>query len=426
MDEATTTAPEHEPTPPQGTDRWSLLRARRQQANTNRSAGELLDLGIDIVTAAGTYALIALGFTASYSTIRQIAVDKGAFSEGMSHIVPLSFEGGIIILSLRVLREARQGQRALFLRILVGLGAIATLVTNAHSKATDIAGQLTHVVPVAMFIICFEWMVHSARRKALVDMGLIPPPLPRLRSIEWGLDFFNSFARWRLMALHSTIATPDHAMWVRHALLIERARITEKYGKWRDAPRHVRLQMRVTVLAEGERRFARTAANGEPQPKSPYAALAAELERPAPVPELELPDVQTALPTGSTAATLPEGDTPQTVDSLADVEDGHDAAAWIGAQRSESGQRQEPVIETRDERERREEREDERAAQASADETYQRTVQLVYDAIKLGERISGPQIAKHHTVGVRTVQRHIRTMQETGLLPEDATPTSTN
>ncbi|MFE0107069.1 DUF2637 domain-containing protein, partial [Streptomyces sp. NPDC059009] len=226
MDEVTPSPGEQEApaAPSQRGDRWSQLRERRKNAGKNRSAGEWLDLSISAATTAGTYALIALGFSASYSTIRAIAREKGHFSDGMSHIVPISFEGGIIILSLHVIREARKGRRALVLRLLVALGALATLITNGKANADGIEGSITHIVPVAMFIICFEYLIHSARKKALEDMGLLPPPLASLRGVEWLLDTVNAFARWRLMALHN-IDSPEQAMWVRQTLLIRKAEL---------------------------------------------------------------------------------------------------------------------------------------------------------------------------------------------------------
>ncbi|WP_433860092.1 DUF2637 domain-containing protein [Streptomyces kronopolitis] len=411
MDEETPSTTEQEaPTSPRRENRWEALRALRRSANENRSPAEWVDWGMSALTTAGTYALIGLGFSASYETIRQIAEKKGKFSPNMSHIVPLSFEGGIIILSLHVIREARKGRRAGFLRLLVALGALATLVTNARAEAAGFEGTLTHVVPVGMFIVCFEYLIHSVRKKALEDMGLLPPPLASLRGVEWLLNTREAFARWRLMALHG-IHSPEQALWVREHLLISKHELKAAHnGSWRGVPTHVRLRARTKILAEGEQRF-RVDSDQNP---GRYTLLVEELSRPAalenPAPatehrELQNADEQTALPVGQQAISEPHGDVPYAADS---------ADPRIGEG--------EPRIETREERESREDREEEareRQAQASSDANYRRTVQLVIAALEANETVNGPRIAERHSVGARTVQRHLQQMEREGLLPED-------
>ncbi|MCW8383910.1 DUF2637 domain-containing protein [Streptomyces justiciae] len=450
MDEATTASPEAEqeaPAPSRRGDRWTQLRDLRKSANTDRSAGEWLDLGLSTVTTAGTYALVGLGFSASYGTIRDIAQTKGGFSEGMSHVVPLSFEGGIIILSLHVIRQARQGERALLLRLIITLCSLATLLTN-WSAAKTIEGQLTHVVPVAMFIICFEWLIHASRKKALKDMGLLPPPLAHLRAVEWLLDFPNAFARWRLMALHH-IHNPDQAMWIRQTLALRKAELTQEQGagKWRNVPKHVRLRMRADVLAEAERIFASDDAD-----PGRYTTLVAHLSRPAiPAPrpedaistdrrELENPDEQTALPPGTQAATTgTEGDTPyvgadldldlrpEQLDDSGERPADRQMAHTAPTLRSHAAQAPQAAstmhIETsgeRDERLMREQQEQDNHDRQT-NEKYRLLLEVIHELTANSEPLTGPRIAEDPrvTVSPRSVQRHIKKMKEEGLLPED-------
>ncbi|GAA2686863.1 DUF2637 domain-containing protein [Streptomyces lunalinharesii] len=419
-DEVTTPTAQETPAADQRGNRWQVLRERRKEANENRTAGEWLDWATSTATTAGTYALIGMGFTASYDTIRGIARKRGHFGDTMSNIVPLSFEGGIIILSLHVIREARKGRRAPILRTLVALGALATLITNFSANSTDLAGQLTHVVPVAMFIVCFEYLVHSVRRKALEDMGLVPPPMPSLRTVEWLLNFGDTFSRWRLMALHN-IDSPDQAMWAHEQFLVKKAELTAD-KKWSQVPKHIRLRTRTEILAEAEARFQGKGQGGGEEPGR-YTVLMQQMskpvlpptrqdDRPAPRKELQNPGEHTALPVGKNTVPEPAGDEPyaMTTDVLSTVDQAV-AAPTVPAQ-----QHTEPTsaVETRREREEREDREEE-----ERDATYRRTVELVFSALAAGEPITGPDLAKHHTVGVRTVQRHLNRMDDEGLLPKE-------
>ncbi|MFE0107070.1 hypothetical protein, partial [Streptomyces sp. NPDC059009] len=218
-----------------------------------------------------------------------------------------------------------------------------------------------------------------------------------------------AFARWRLMALHN-IDSPEQAMWVRQTLLIRKAELKAEHGgSWSDVPKHIRLGMRTTVLAEGERRF-RTSE----QTPGRYSALAAELAQPAapvpaqrtdspqldsakaPRPQLENHDEQTSLPPGSTTASVPEGDVPEPMTT----------PTMTGAVI--------PCVETRSEREDREDLE----AQNLSEANYKRTVELVYAAVESGRPVTPPDIARQHEVVLRTVQRHFKRMEREGLLPE--------
>ncbi|MEU6460162.1 DUF2637 domain-containing protein [Streptomyces sp. NPDC047065] len=440
MDEAVAPpAEEQEPAPSRRGDRWTQLRELRKDANRNRSGGEWLDLGISAATTAGTYVLIGLGFSTSYSTIREIAQDKGGFSPQMSHVVPLAFEGGIIILSMHVIREARRGKRALLLRLIVSVCSLATLLTN-WSASTTVEGKLTHVVPVAMFIICFEWLIHAARQKALEDMGLLPPPVAVLRAAEWTLDFPNAFARWRLMALHG-IHSPEQALWVRQQLALRRSELEEAHnGSWRAVPKHVKLRMRIEVLTDAESRFAPASENPAP---GRYSSLAAHLPAtqtpavPAPRsgarPELENPDEQTALPPGVRSAEASyEGDSPYAVGhtDLAPVlpsPQDHEPRMAHAAPRARTltagNERGSMAIESYEEREQREERE--RLEQHDHDrrmnETYRSILDVIADLASTSEPVNGARIAEDPRVPVsaRSVQRHLKTMKEKGLLPDD-------
>ncbi len=69
--------------------------------------------------AAGLGFLVAIGFVASWETLRDLAASTGGFSPWLAPVVPLSFDLGIVVLSLKVVLAAREGRSATALRALV-------------------------------------------------------------------------------------------------------------------------------------------------------------------------------------------------------------------------------------------------------------------------------------------------------------------
>ncbi|MGW5679224.1 DUF2637 domain-containing protein [Streptomyces sp. NPDC003860] len=367
---------------------------------------QLLDDTLALVTTAGTYGLIGLGFATSYGAIRKIAEDKGHFSPTMSHVVPLSFEGGIIVLSLYAIRAAREGKRALLLEVLVAIGSIATLYVNWNAEAEGLEGQAVHVVPVAMFLVCFKYLIHSVRKRALEAAGVLPPPLPRLRGVEWVFNPYDAFAQWKLMALGG-IQTQEQALWAHHAMSLRKVQLMAEHGvkRWRKVPLHERLEMRTVVLAEAEAAFANDGAPGrfsklnakltrtEAQSTEPVPALPAQSS-----PELELPDQQTALPVGSVSQSqpLPAAERPYEVE---------DEAAPLAP------------VETSSERQSREAREYDERRQAN----YEKAMEVALELVRMGQPVTGAVIAQDDrvSVGQRSVERYLRKMREEGVLSDD-------
>ncbi len=62
---------------------------------------------------------MAIGFVASWETLRDLAASTGGFSPWLAPVVPLSFDLGIVVLSLKVVLAAREGRSATALRDLV-------------------------------------------------------------------------------------------------------------------------------------------------------------------------------------------------------------------------------------------------------------------------------------------------------------------
>ena len=159
-----------------------------------------LDQVIDLAITAGLAVLILVGFATSYRTLRDLAATTGGYPHWLSPAVPLSFDLGIVVLSLKVTRAARDGRTAPIVRLLVASLSAATVAANAAAAATPTA-RLLHAVPPAMFIVCFESVIITARRNALHRMRLLPTQLPRLRPARWLLAPRSSWTLWRSMVL---------------------------------------------------------------------------------------------------------------------------------------------------------------------------------------------------------------------------------
>jgi Protein of unknown function (DUF2637) len=176
------------------------MRARTDRLGEAHIRGQRLDTAMDLAIAGGLVVLILVGFAASYRTLRDLAATAGGYPSWLAPAIPLSFDLGIVVLSLKVARAAREGRTAPVLRLLVAALSTATLAANAAAATTG-AARLLHAVPPAMFVICFESVVITARRAALERQGLLPQPLPRLRLARWMLAPRSSWSAWRASVL---------------------------------------------------------------------------------------------------------------------------------------------------------------------------------------------------------------------------------
>ncbi|MFC6007470.1 DUF2637 domain-containing protein [Angustibacter luteus] len=157
---------------------------------------------MDAAIAVGVSVLVAIGFVTSYDTLRLLAATDGGFAPWLAPAVPLSFDLGIVVLSLKVLSAARVGKTALTLRVLVIALSVASVAANGAASA-GAPGRLLHAVPPAMFVICFESVIASARRQALAGQRRRPR-----RAIVWLLAPRATWRTWRAAILAEGQATP--------------------------------------------------------------------------------------------------------------------------------------------------------------------------------------------------------------------------
>jgi Protein of unknown function (DUF2637) len=157
-----------------------------------------IDRAIELAIATGVAVLVVIGFVTSYETLRNLAVSDGGFAPWLAPAVPLSFDLGIIVLSLKIVAAAREGRHAVVHRALVAVLSTATVAVNS-TASNGTAGQLLHAIPPAMFVICFEGLIADARRDALASR--------RPRAGRWKAGLLapiKSMRTWREEALGSS------------------------------------------------------------------------------------------------------------------------------------------------------------------------------------------------------------------------------
>lgn len=168
-----------------------------QATPDGRTATDLVsvDRAIAAAVTTGVAALIVIGFLTSYETLRNLAATDGGFPLWLAPAVPLSFDLGIAVLSLKIVAAARQGRRAVLLRLLVACLSVSSVAVNS-TASTGTAGRLLHAVPPAMFVVCFESLVASARRAATAGRRR-----PRPAIWPWLLAPWPTFTSWRARVL---------------------------------------------------------------------------------------------------------------------------------------------------------------------------------------------------------------------------------
>ncbi|WP_432545820.1 DUF2637 domain-containing protein [Kineococcus sp. SYSU DK004] len=182
-------------------ERWSTEPAVGAGGRTSR-----FDQAVERVAALGVAVLIAIGFTASYTTLRDLAAVVGGFPPWLAPVVPLSFDVGIVVLSLKVVLAARAGRRARLLRTLVITLSALTVLANGAASPTW-SGRLLHAVPPAMFVICFETVAAGARRTA-TDQFAQRAHEPELPLARWLLAPRETWHLWRARVLAGPVAAP--------------------------------------------------------------------------------------------------------------------------------------------------------------------------------------------------------------------------
>lgn len=182
-----------------------------------------------ITAAGGALVLAGIGFTGSYTAVRQLAVDKhfGTFSD----VFPIGVDAGIIVLlALDLILSHRRMPLPPLRWIAWGLTA-ATIAFNAASgkgpiAADPLAAGMHAVIPV-LFIASAEAARHFVARLAAITAGktVENPPL-----IRWFVAPVSTAYIWRRMKKWNVL-TYEAAIRHQKEVKIYRARLRGKYKR---------------------------------------------------------------------------------------------------------------------------------------------------------------------------------------------------
>ncbi|GAA5216965.1 DUF2637 domain-containing protein [Streptomyces thinghirensis] len=190
-------------------------------------------------------ALAVIGFTGSYRSIRDLALDWGW--GWFSYVFPVGIDVGIIGLIAADLFLCAIRTPAPILRWFAWVLTVATVVFNASSgwPPDGSAGWMDYVEAAAhatmpgLVVVITEALRRAIARRARIADGRQFEPLGIAR---WFLAPFATFGVWRRMRLWN-VYTRDDALDLERDRLTLRDELREKYGKdWKKKARPVELR----------------------------------------------------------------------------------------------------------------------------------------------------------------------------------------
>ncbi|WP_186779908.1 DUF2637 domain-containing protein [Streptomyces salinarius] len=197
------------------------------------------------VVAVNALALAVIGFTGSYRSVRDLALDWGW--GWFSYVFPVGIDVGIIGLIAADLFLCAIRTPAPILRWFAWVLTVATVVFNASSgwPPDGSAGWMDYVEAAAhatmpgLVVVITEALRRAIARRARIADGRQFEPLGIAR---WVLAPFATFGVWRRMRLWS-VYTRAEALDLERDRLTLRDELREKYGrKWKEKARPVELR----------------------------------------------------------------------------------------------------------------------------------------------------------------------------------------
>ncbi|MGW3414560.1 DUF2637 domain-containing protein [Streptomyces sp. NPDC000888] len=205
--------------------------------------GGLLAAAVVVATAATVLAVI--GFTGSYRSVRQLALDWGW--GWFAYVFPVGIDVGIIGLIAADLFLCAIRTPAPILRWFAWVLTVATIVFNASSgwPANGDAGWMDYVEAAAhaampgLVVVITEALRRAIARRARIADGHEYEPLGIAR---WFLAPFSTFGVWRRMRLWE-VYTRSAALDLERDRLTLRDELRERYGrKWKKEARPFELR----------------------------------------------------------------------------------------------------------------------------------------------------------------------------------------
>jgi hypothetical protein len=198
---------------------------RRDSPAVNLTGAHRVLIG---VVATGALIIAGIGFTGSYTAIRQLAIKKGFGT--FAYVFPVGIDAGIcVLLALDLLLTWIRIPFPL-LRQTAWLLTTATIAFNAATAWPDPLGVGMHAVIPILFVVAVEAARHAIGRIADITTD---KHMEGVRLTRWLLSPIPTFLLWRRMKLWE-LRSYHQAIKLEQERLIYQARLRSRYGRaWR-------------------------------------------------------------------------------------------------------------------------------------------------------------------------------------------------
>jgi hypothetical protein len=184
------------------------------------------------VAIVGGAILAGIGFTGSYTTLRDLAFDRG-FGD-FSYAFPVGIDAGIVVLYALDLYLIRRHTPWPIVRTVAHLLTVATVVFNAAAAEGGVTGDpigtaMHGVIPV-LFIVAVEAARRAFVKASDTETGRDSQTVPLAR---WVLSPGRTAALWRRMKLWNT-SSYQETVELEQERTVYAAMLQRKYGRgWR-------------------------------------------------------------------------------------------------------------------------------------------------------------------------------------------------
>ncbi|WP_427169006.1 DUF2637 domain-containing protein (plasmid) [Streptomyces sp. C1-1] len=190
---------------------------------------------------AGTLTVAGIGFTGSYTALRELATRKGFGT--FAYLFPIGIDAGICVLLALDLYLTHHRIPFPLLRQTAWLLTAATIAFNGAAAWPDPLGVGMHGVIPVLFIVAVEAARHAIGRIADITAD---KHMEGVRLTRWLLSPVPTFLLWRRMKLWE-LRSYDQVIKLEQERLVYRARLHSRFGRaWRrKAPVEALLPLRL-------------------------------------------------------------------------------------------------------------------------------------------------------------------------------------
>ncbi|MDX2802703.1 DUF2637 domain-containing protein, partial [Streptomyces scabiei] len=200
--------------------------------DASEKAARRSDRALTAVAIVGGAILAGIGFTGSYTTLRDLAFDRG-FGD-FSYAFPVGIDAGIVVLYALDLYLIRRHTPWPIVRTVAHLLTVATVVFNAAAAeggvTEDPIGTAMHAVIPVLFIVAVEAARRAFVKASDTEAGRDSQGVPLAR---WILSPGRTAALWRRMKLWNT-SSYQETVELEQERTVYAAMLQRKYGRgWR-------------------------------------------------------------------------------------------------------------------------------------------------------------------------------------------------